>query len=153
MWSGVAEAVGTVVNRVITGVLGLFGITPTASGLVANNPLAAMMVSLLGWGTRREAVEQTSVVGPQVASALVTDTEAVAPLGEHVDNHQREFIDATRDVYPFFVADTRDEFFDGLRRRAEGCEWSDDFQVGGRDAIRRFKHDAATGTQDSRLPW
>ncbi len=79
--AGVVEAVGAIVNSVVTGVLGLFGITPTASGLVANNPLAAAVISLLGWGARRETVEdktETSVASPEVATALAVTTAAVA---------------------------------------------------------------------------
>lgn len=60
-------------------------------------------------------------------------------LGEHVDNHQAEFIDATRAIYPFFVARSQDDLFDGLRRRATISQWNDEFEVGGLEAIRRFK--------------
>lgn len=77
--AGVIEAVGAIVNTVVTGVLGLFGITPTASGLVANNPLAAAVIALLGWGARRETVEETTVASPEVATALaITPLAAVA---------------------------------------------------------------------------
>ncbi len=75
--AGVVEAVGAIVNSVVTGVLGLFGITPTASGLVANNPLAAAVISLLGWGARRETIDgETSVASSQVATALAVSTAA-----------------------------------------------------------------------------
>lgn len=60
-------------------------------------------------------------------------------LGEHIDNHQREFIEATREVYPFFVAYNRDDFFEGLRNSVEVSAWDDAFEVGGRAAIQQFK--------------
>lgn len=62
-------------------------------------------------------------------------------LGEHVDDHQREFIQATRDVYPFFVANTRSEFFEGLSNKAGASAWNGNFEVGGKEAIRRFRQE------------
>lgn len=67
---------------------------------------------------------------------MVLAREAVH--GEHIDDHQLEFVKATRGIYDFYIADTKEKFFAGLQDKEMVSRWSGEFTVGGKAAIEKF---------------
>ncbi len=59
--------------------------------------------------------------------------------GEHIDDHQVEFANDTRDVFPFIVADTYDEFAHAIAAREEALERFASFRSESCQAIARLK--------------
>jgi UDP-N-acetylglucosamine transferase subunit ALG13 len=62
----------------------------------------------------------------------------IASLGEHIDDHQLEFIQETRNVYPFAVAMDESDFRSALADKVTVSRWNDDWELGGRTAIAAF---------------
>jgi UDP-N-acetylglucosamine transferase subunit ALG13 len=63
----------------------------------------------------------------------------IAGLGEHVDDHQLEFVQETRNVYPFVAAMEESEFRAALRDREAVSKWNYDWEFGGKAAIAVFR--------------
>jgi UDP-N-acetylglucosamine transferase subunit ALG13 len=60
-------------------------------------------------------------------------------LGEHVDDHQWEFVESTQQVLPFVVARTTSDFFSALTDRKFVTHIPGEFESGGRSAaVDRF---------------
>ena len=91
--------------------------------------------------------EASLVVTHGSSTAMLVCHAGIKPLvvprdpafGEQIDAHQIEFVQATSLIYPFAIATTKKEFFAALSDMENIRKWTNEFEIGGKKAIVKFK--------------